>query len=234
MSDETTESTEVQAEETQQEAAPALTKEQIADAIGVEVDDLDKVKNLKKWERDLNRVSTEMGAARKESPPKADDDYDWSDDQLKMFRAGLKKLGMDPDDVSFVTQQFKMQTADELEGVTSDFFKKNKDITQDDIAEKILDLGIPIENLTPAKAKRVLESAAKMVRSEKSGDIDAKVAAEVEKRLAELAPKDGETILEVKPKKGAPSEGHKSVEDALGDPNLSFEQMVDLAARLPD
>lgn len=212
MSDEETTVT----EETQEEAPVEPTPDPKAEALEK------KEADLKKWEARLQRESSELGRAKKETPKPEGEDYDISDDQLKMLGAMMKKMGVDPDDLSFVSRQFKAQVSDELEDVTANFFKSNGDVSQDEVAQAILDLGVNVENLTPAKAKKVLESAAKNIRADKQ----AVTIKELQEKVAALTPKEGEQVVEVRAKKGSPSEGHKSVEDALNDPNLSFMQQM--------
>jgi hypothetical protein len=187
---------------------------------------------LDAWAKKVQKESSELGRARKQevAAPKNDDDYEVSDEQVKMLKAMLRKAGVDTDKVANFTSVYETSLAEQLEDVTSAFFKEHKDIDQDQIVDKIVELGVDINGITPARAKKLMESAYKMVKAEGPDDMDARVAAAVEKRLAELAPKDGEEVIEIRPKKGSPLEGKKSLDDILDDPNISFAEKM-LAAQ---
>jgi hypothetical protein len=232
---------EVEAEAPAEAEAVTITPEQAAAILGIDPADLPRVKNLDAWQKKLNKTSTEQGQARKADPaPQTSEGFDITDEQVKMFNAlQARALGIDPALLALTVNDYQRKNAAELEDVTDEFFETHKDVTQDQVFSKMAELGVNVEGITPRRAKTLLTEARKSILADApapdyEAEVNKRLEAALAARLAEIAPKAGEQVIEVRPKKGAPAVGHKSAEDALSDPNLSFEEKMDIAATLKD
>jgi hypothetical protein len=224
-----------------EEAPPSIDRAAALAALGLDDDALDKVKNLSKWERDINRQSTELGLLRKEladSKPKAadpDDDVpDLDEASMRALRKALKGMGVDPDVVASVTTSYAVSQQEQVAEVTDEFFAAHADVSPEDIVAAVAELGVDVSNPTPRRAKQILTAALKVVQADKAGDTSAQVEARAKALAEEMFAKrvkDDEQVVEVRPRKGAPIEGHKSRDDVLLDDNVSFFDKVDLLTK---
>jgi len=206
----------------------ATTKEQAVDAVpGAD----DKLENVVKW---VNRQSTELGQLRKEltqlrQPTSPADGDDFDEAQIVAARKLIARaMGVDPQEVARVVTDFRYSSTEALNEADAEFFEANKDVTREAVYAKVTDLGVDVTRLTPRRVRTILAEARKSLLS--SGDHEAEIAKRVEARLAELAPKKGEEVIEVRPKKGVPTEGKKSMLEVIDDPHMSFFEKLKAVA----
>lgn len=215
-------------EATSEVEKPALSKEDIAAALGVDVSDLDKLGKLKTWERDLNRTSSELGAFKKaQETKKADEDDvpELDESSKKALRKYLTDtIGVDIEALAYAANFAKSQTVDSLQETVSDFFAANKDFSEDEIFGVLQELPAMPTDLKAKDAKKLLGFAKDIVafrRKAKEPEAD-KV---IEKAEELIEAKSGEQVVSVK-KKATPHDAKKSLEDLAAEEGNFWDKIA--------
>lgn len=182
---------------------------------------------LKNWEKELNRRSSMLGAQEKAKPEPADDEVELDPASQKALDAYMaKKFGIDPSQLATVIAAQAATQKEQLDSTTTEWFAAHPDADADAIAGVILELGVDVSNVTPKRAKQLLDTAYKSVKADPAPvDIDALVAAKVEEEMAKRV-KDGETVIGIT-RKGVPADAKRSLEDAAEslNPQDMFKQL---------
>ena len=210
---------------------PTLSKDAIAAALGVEVSDLDKLGNLKKWESDINRMSSELGARKKADEPKPAEDDDlleWDEKTNKSLKKWLKDtLGVDPEALAFAAKFAETQVKDEMESTIKSFFSDNPALKDDEVFAVLAELPPLPENLSTKEAKKLLNFAKDVLSFRASAkdteDAEAKVLEKAEK-LIEDKQSDGSQIVSIK-RKASPLDAKKSLADFAAEPGDFFAKL---------
>ena len=170
---------------------------------------------LKNWEKELNRRSSMLGAQEKAAPAaKPDPEVELDEASQKALDAYLaKRLGIDPSNLASIIAATTATSREALDSTTTEWFAAHPDASEDAIAGVIRDLGVDVSNITPKRAKQLLDTAYKAVKADPTPpDIAALVAAGVEKEMAKRV-KEGETVVGIT-RKGVPADAKRSLEDA--------------------
>ena len=220
-----------QEQESAEESKPELTDEQIATALGVDVEYLQAVKpeiqNLKGFYAKVNKRNQELVEAQKrlDSQPKEaakvedDDDIDLDPQAQKVLRKFIQK------EFAPILSTMEQERTETAASIMDDFISDHRDVEPEKVYEAMQEMGLWQVATTPAKLKKALNSAYKYVKNETT-DIDA----EIEKRLAERLKSlksDGEEIVEVKSKR-TQSTGNTTVGQVIDNPNMAWPDMMRL------
>ena len=213
-----------------EEIAKAFLKEK-----GIDPDEFDfkEAANLQDWKRNLNKKSSELGAiakqleaAPKPAEPSPADEFDPK--ELDTLKKALKAIGVDPDNLKSSLGLVAQNVEEERASIAEEFFASHDEVTPDEVIGQLVSDGVNLDTITPARLKKELTRAAKVIKAEKF-DIEAEVEKRLTKKLEELS-QDG-TPVAIKKGRAAASGGHKSLEEALADPNTSFWDKLDLASK---
>jgi len=199
--------------------------------------DFKKASKLSEWEKSLNKKSSELGSIAKQlestktAPIQTNtSEKKFADEDLANLKDALKAVGLDPDAVmgsmSYVKQTVEEQRAE----IASDFFTQHGDIDQDEIIKVMYEDGINLETITPARLKRELNKAYKLVKAD-TLDIDALVEQKLKERLDKLN-EDGGELVEVRKGRGQKG-GNKTLDDVFNDPSMDFFAKMDAAGKFP-
>lgn len=230
MSDETTTTKEVETEtptteEVPTESAPALTDEQVAEALGVDVEYLAAVKpdiqNMKAFYSKVNKRNQELIEKQKELDAKGakpenkvedDDDIDLDPQAQKVLRKFIQK------EFAPLLSTIEAERTETAAAIMDDFVSEHRDVPPDKVYEAMSELGLWQSATTPTKLKKALNSAYKAAKLETT-DFEAEVEKRIAERLKNLK-SDDEEIVEVKGKRAAPS--GKTLGSVLDDPNATW------------
>jgi len=198
---------------TPEKAAEALSK-----LLGAEVkpEDIDKFKNLDKWEAKLRRKSMEVAEVKHERPadaPKSDTPEFDEATQRALDEYLAAKVGP-------VLSAYQVQFNESAQDTVESFLKEHPDI-----ADESPEFIARAKQLWTEPSIRNLKKALSGAYAEISADpdkLEARIKAEVEKRLA-AGIKDGEEVVSVKPKRGGVTQ-HRTAQDILDDPNLGWKE----------
>lgn len=241
MSDEETVSESVETPEATEEAPSTPDTESIVNdwlqAKGIDPNEFDikKAASLSKWEKEVSRKSSELGAIAKqlESAPKvAEPSVEFDPAELKNLKDALKAIGVDPDVLSNQASFAATAVEEQMEEVADTFFESHNDLDKDVVIDELLGLGINPNTLTPAKFKKALNQAYKVAKAN-TLDIDAIVEKRLAAKLAELKGED-EEVVSVKKGRSTAAGGHKNLSDALDDTSLSFWDKMKLVPASED
>lgn len=235
MSDEIT--TEVETEPTVEvvaEEVPALTDEAIAAALGVDVEYLKEVKpqlkNLGGFYGKVNKRNVELIEAQRAAEARAvtptpavaatDDDEELELDEksqrvLKRFIEAQ---------IAPFTQTVQASVETEMGTVIEAFADANPTVDAMRVDELMTELELWVASTTPAKLKKNLERAAKIVRAE-AFDPEAEVGKRTAEKLKD-AVKDGERVVDVKAKRTA-IEHPRSESDIVLDKDIPWHKRMD-------
>ena len=241
--EESTEEVETEAaeavEETEQPEEEAPTREQIAQEWlkeqGIEEFDAKKVRNLSKWEKDVQERSTLAGAALKaleEQPKAAVADDDIPDEEMEQFNKYLKKAGLDPAETKAIIAQQK-EALDYARVATVQRFAKDNGIDDpSEVLQQVQRMGNNLETIAPHVLEEALGEANSVIRAKSLDPVkyEAEVRAKIMAELADKGVKPSE-LVEVKKGRGAAAGAHRNVDDRLDDPSIS---MFDKLAALQD
>lgn len=194
METETETTPEVTEPEVPETEAPALTKEAIAEFLGVDVASLDRVKNLDAMAREVMRDKSEFGRVKAAAPaahiPSPDDDVD-----LSTIDPATRKI-LDKLIEQTVFQRFgeslslpAVQAEEDVNSAIEEFLGAHNDLTPEAIAAVISEL--EAQNVRPIRrTKRATKEYLKVaydIAKSRTMDTDAMEKAAYEKALAKIA-----------------------------------------------
>lgn len=230
------------------EAAPetGITDEQVAQYLGIPVEEVDKAKNVAELYKRANNYNREAKAlfdkaqAQAQAPaqmtPTAEsDDSDpfsaFDADTAKALRAAVaaeadKRIGP----LLYAQQQRQYEEMQSVIDSFHDAHASEPTYSYDKVVETINELGFaPLMNsatTTPAQVKKILNTAYKVLQTENT-DVEKKAEELAVKMIADAKEK-GEKVESIKPKRTLP----KEAEADLLDPNLTPEQRYALVKRM--
>lgn len=198
---------------TPEAAAATLSK-----LLGSEVkpEDLEQFKNLGKWEAKLRKKSMEVAEQVKSPEPseESSDVADFDDATRKALDAYIaQKVGP-------VLSAYQVQFNETAGDTFEDFLASHPDIKED--APEFIARAKQLWTEPSIKNLKKALNAAYIEVSDTPEKREAAIKAEVERRLKEGV-KEGEEIVEVKPKRGGVTQ-HRSAQDILDDPNLGWRE----------
>jgi len=190
--------------------APALTKEAIAEFLGVDVASLDRVQNLDKMAREVMRDKSEFGRVKAAAPvaaPSADDDVDLSTIDPATRRM-LDKLIEQTVSTRFGASLSlpAVQAEEDVNSAIEEFLEAHNDLTPEAIAAVISEL--EAQNVRPTRpTKRATKEYLKVaydIAKSRTLDMDAIKRAAKAEALAELAKEASEKgdVVAVEKKRG--------------------------------
>ena len=204
---------------TPEKAAEALSK-----LLGAEVkpEDIDKFKNLDKWEAKLRRKSMEAPEPKQERPvadTSAQGDTPEFDEATQRALEKFYAAKMDAE-VRPVLTAYQREFNENAQDTVEAFLKEHSDIA--DESPEFIERA---KQLWTEPSIRNLKKALSASYAELSADpdkLEARIKAEVEKRLS-AGIKEGEEVVEVKPKRGGVTQ-HRTAEDILNDSTLDWKE----------
>ncbi len=228
MTDEiTTEEVTTETPEQTPEAAPALTDDQIAAALGVEPDYLAEVKgqikDLNGFYAKVNKRNMQLVEQQKQlearastpasAPAAAEDDIELDEKSAEVLRKFIQR------EFSPLINTVQQQNVEAAQSVIEDFAKQNPNAPHTRIDEIMDELGLWELSDTPAKLKKNLNRALKLAKAD-SFDPEAE-AAEIAAKKLQAVTEDGSEVVEVKKKRGSVP-ATRSEDEILADPNIDF------------
>ncbi len=229
MSDEIT-TEEVEEEVTEQpseEVQEALTDEQIAEALGVDVEYLQAVKpeiqNLKGFYSKVNKRNQELVERQKQleskgAPPvEEDEDIDLDPQAQKVLRKFIQK------EFEPLLSTIEAERTESAASLLDEFVSEHRDVPTDKLYEAMEELGLWQVTNTPTKLKRALTTAYKYVKAN-SSDVEAEIERRVAAQLKSLKSDDTE-IVDVKAKRSAVTPT-RTLGSVVDDPNMSWPEMM--------
>lgn len=181
---------------------------------------------LQRQSSDLGRIAKELETARATTPASVPDDGpDFDPQELATLERAMKKLGIDPKEVSTFVAMTKQNVSAEIDDVADSFFSEHKDVEPNDIIAEITDMGYDVRTLAPVQLKKVMNKAYKNVKVAKF-DPEAEAQRLYEAKLAELKA-DGSDIKEIKKGTGNLPGAHRDYADVANDESLTFFDKMD-------